>query len=147
MSDLISRQAALNAICGILTHGQALECERRINALPPAQLKTQLSEEDATSDCISRQAAIDAINNIMPTKEGFLEPSAVFCELFQLPSAQPEVLAHGEGELSAQPEQPILCGECKHYKQDSQGIPYCYKHRGYGWYWDDFCSYAERREG
>lgn len=42
--------------------------------------------------------------------------------------------------------QPILCGECKHYKQDSQGIPYCYRHRGYGWDWDDFCSYAERRK-
>ena len=39
---------------------------------------------------IKRQAAIDAINNIMPTKEGFLEPSAVFCELFQLQPAQPE---------------------------------------------------------
>ncbi len=42
-------------------------------------------------DLISRQAAIDAIkNNIMPTKEGFYEPSDVFCELTQLPSAQPE---------------------------------------------------------
>lgn len=31
----------------------------------------------------------------------------------KLPSVQPEVLAHGEGELSAQPE-VIRCGECKH---------------------------------
>lgn len=48
---------------------------------------------------------------------------------------------------SVTPKQPILCGECKHYKQDSQGIPYCYKNRGYGWHWDDYCSYAERKEG
>ena len=37
MDDLISKRAAIDAIVGILTHGQALECSRRISALPPAQ--------------------------------------------------------------------------------------------------------------
>ena len=40
---------------------------------------------------IDQQAAIDAINNIMPTKEGFYEPSEVLWELMKLPSAQPEL--------------------------------------------------------
>lgn len=47
-------------------------------------------------DLISRQAAIDAVNNIMSTKEGFLEPSEVLCELMQLPSAQPEIIRCAE---------------------------------------------------
>ena len=35
MTDgLISRQKAIDAIVGILTHGQAMEAERRIKALP-----------------------------------------------------------------------------------------------------------------
>ena len=40
MSDCINRQATLKAICGILTYGQALECARRIKALPSAQPET-----------------------------------------------------------------------------------------------------------
>lgn len=50
----------------------------------------KMQKSDVWGDKISRQAAIDAVNNIMPTKEGFYEPSEVFCELMQLPSAQPE---------------------------------------------------------
>lgn len=42
------------------------------------------------NDTILRQSAIDAVNNIMPTKEGFLEPSEVLCELMQLPPTQQE---------------------------------------------------------
>ena len=34
MSDIIDRQTAIDAIVGILTHGQAMEAERRIKALP-----------------------------------------------------------------------------------------------------------------
>ena len=34
MSDLIYRETAVDAIVGILTHGQAMEAERRIKALP-----------------------------------------------------------------------------------------------------------------
>lgn len=45
MKDLIDRQAAIDAIAGILTSGQAMECQRRINALPPAQPEKQVIAE------------------------------------------------------------------------------------------------------
>ena len=38
--DLIDRQAAIDAIVGILTSGQALECDRRLKCLPSAQPET-----------------------------------------------------------------------------------------------------------
>lgn len=41
-------------------------------------------------DLISRQEAINAVKNIMPTKEGFYEPSDVLCELMGVPVVQPE---------------------------------------------------------
>ena len=54
-----------------------------------------LQEQDVpdtnVGDMVSRQKAIDAINNIMPTKEGLYEPSEVLCKLMQLPSVQPEL--------------------------------------------------------
>jgi len=49
-------------------------------------------------DTISRQAAIDEIRKCRFTVDAIEKIRA-------LPSAQPEVLACGEGELSAQPEQ------------------------------------------
>ena len=49
-------------------------------------IKQQDSDLERAIECY-----IDAIkNNIMPTKEGFYEPSEVFCELMELPSAQPK---------------------------------------------------------
>ena len=45
-------------------------------------MKAQLSEEGTTSDCISRQAAIDAVENCEPGEEPFAIKS--------LPSAQSE---------------------------------------------------------
>ena len=62
-------------------------------------------------DLINRQAAIDAIM-AEPTDAHY--PSWYAERLEQLPSAQSEVLAHGEGELSAQPEM-ILCKDCIHF--------------------------------
>lgn len=57
-------------------------------------------------DLISRQVAIDAHCELCPVQEKCARMD--LCpdvEVFKLlPSAQPEVLAHGEGELSAQPE-------------------------------------------
>lgn len=45
MADLIDRQNAIDAIVGILTSGQALEAERRINRLPSAQPEIVLCKE------------------------------------------------------------------------------------------------------
>lgn len=71
------------------------------------------------NDLISRQAALDMIDAIFPvdpTKSEYAQGIACGAALAktyikQLPSAQPEVLAHGEGELSAQPE-ITRCNEC-----------------------------------
>ena len=68
-------------------------------------------------DLIERQAAIDATQGIerlatLPDNDKVIRMSAVEYVLFNLPPAQPEVLAHGEGELSAQTEED--CDTCKH---------------------------------
>ena len=71
------------------------------------------------ADLIDRQAAIDAIKGLLDSMLetdtiGFYEIENV---LFEVPSAQPEVLACGEGELSAQPEQT----DCEYCHEDSDG--------------------------
>ena len=79
MSDLIDRQAAINEIYETFCYAYCDNCEKEMN-------------EDLCGDChrkyqnwsASKKTIEKVINN--------------------LPSAQPEVLAHGEGELSAQPE-------------------------------------------
>lgn len=84
------------------------------------------------TDTISRTAAIDAINNIMPTKEGFYEPSEVLYELMQLPYVQPEI---------------IRCKDCKWWSNDD------YRECSNPNYDDGYvtpagfyCGYAERRK-
>ena len=54
------------------------------------------------NDIISRKAAIDAINELHDKPNAWLDLAVDALE--NLPSAEPEVLAHGEGELSALPE-------------------------------------------
>ena len=56
-----------------------------------SSLQAQDIPDTNVGDMVSRQKAIDAINNLMPTKEGLYEPSEVLCKLMQLPSAQPEL--------------------------------------------------------
>lgn len=102
-------------------------------------------------DLISRQAAIEAINedkidltnpNIVAVFKATgdfekVETQVMTCDrhikiLKDLPSAQPEI---------------IHCRECKWHRFDKDNIPYCYNiDYGYGWKDDDFCSRAERRE-
>ena len=122
--DTISRKAAIDAM------GRATWAINRINELPPAQQEKRTEEHTETHACdlISRQEAIDAvkwgityaraINTCTgETKELFKVSNYALNEaverLKELPSAQPEVLACGEGELIAQPE-IIQCKDCKH---------------------------------
>ena len=102
-------------------------------------------------DLISRRDAITFVNNLYPrmpfmpmNRKWWQEryKDFIFIEnyLRNLPSAQPEVLAHGEGELSAQPE-IIRCGECMH---KDKKIDYC-NYLGITICESDYCSYAERR--
>ena len=67
-------------------------------------------------------------------------------KLMALQPAQPEVLAHGEGELSAQTE-IIRCKDCKFYtpmnRKTKTGICNLTMHQNFGDNW--FCAGAERR--
>jgi len=124
-------------------------------------------------DLISRQAAIDALDvlcqehryKIPGKRETYSQYNEAWQDaldraegaIFNLPSAQPEVLAHGEGELSAQTE-IILCKDCKHRPtSDEDGwldfpterCP-CQNEDDFYYSWmpkdDWFCGNAERQE-
>ena len=101
MDDLISRQAAIDAMANTLWH-YPNECYRNLNEYEFAKKLAELG-------------------------------------LKSVPSAQPEVLACGEGELIAQPE-IVRCKDCK-WKQGSE----CVRFAEVRPFPDDFCSRAERR--
>lgn len=87
----MKRDRIENAIRHIQT---AVDIDPWARDLAVEALKAQLSEEDTTSDCISRQAAIDALGHMMDT-DGFRDGWAVSranvdCMLRALPSVQPE---------------------------------------------------------
>ncbi len=101
-------------------------------------------------DLISRQAAIDTALEFFVEFLGgaFYENSQkeLIARFQRLPSAQPEVLAHGEGELSTQLE-ITRCKDCKFYtpmnRETKTGICNLTMHQNFGDNW--FCAGAERR--
>ena len=62
-------------------------------------------------DLIDRQAAIDAINKIIPTKDGLLEPADVFAELYDVTAVNPEYRLDE------------WCIDCKEYDQERHCCP------------------------
>ena len=102
------------------------------------------------NDLISRQAAIDAVcavcgNDCDKSEFVYNAPQneqVILCPehyvLCTLPSAQPEVLACGEGELIAQPE-IVRCKDCTFYRSDGCFFSTAKIEE------DGFCSWAERR--
>ena len=94
------------------------------------------------TDLISRQAAIDVIDAILPVKpmkneytQGITCGAALAIEYVkQLPSAEPEI---------------IRCGQCKYAEvadsEDGQDGYTCQFHRGSVWFSGSYCSFAERR--
>ena len=107
--DLISRRAAIDALAKFVPYAICDESTESytngltdaynlICQLPSVQTeKTQLSEEDATKsatfDCISRQAAIDALNKMKiyrPLDSDRYVISDCLNKIVNLPSAQPE---------------------------------------------------------
>ena len=86
-------------------------------------------------DLISRQAAIDALDEIeAEVADGYGYQYAKWREYFvEMPSAQPEI---------------IRCKDCKYHHYSECEIPYCDRiDYGYGWKDEDFCSHGERKDG
>ena len=142
--DTISRKAAIDAILAVTGNSSVRELYEHVQehelsdmwsggvnaaidiiiAVPSAQPEKRTEERTETHACdlISRQAAIDALDKRFDSipMEQTTEILLLRKDLRALPSAQPEVLARGEGELIAQPE-IVLCKDCKHWK-DSDGV-------------------------
>ena len=149
MSDLINRQAAIDALRAMQTYkmfaGDDLllidqaGAQTELMMLPSTQSKTNCSEFPNNSDAISRQAAIDSMCELMrhwfgcDSKDEIRE---IKRELGKLPSAQSDI---------------IRCNACKHWTQTTGNMPgfglgdcdYLYEKliscNGY-------CYWAERRE-
>lgn len=118
-----------------------LEGAKDKNGDVPMRLVRQAFEKlsEPCTDTISRQAAIDVLNvgaellnrvlddaDIVGVERAKYEWGLGLIESYiydmkELPSAQPEVLAHGEGELSAQPEPEEFewCHDCKEYDREA----------------------------
>lgn len=76
-------------------------------------------------ELISRQAAIDCLRNNIAYLQAFGCDRAVTL-IEEVPSAEPEVLACGEGELSAEPDDAALhesCTDCPLYDHDRHRCP------------------------
>ena len=144
-TDCISRQAAIDAfntnLNELIVGGEenAKTVENYLNRVLdkikclPSALGTNLAE--VGTDTISRQAAINKILGQPPEPH---YPSWYAEQIKELPSAQPEILACGEGELIVQPE-IVRCKDCTHYDGE-----WCFENRHYLKDYD-FCSRAERR--
>lgn len=92
-------------------------------------------------DLISRQVAIDAIQRIgrlatLPDNDAVIRMSAVEYVLFNLPSAQPEIIRCKDcNKHNISPRSQKDCCPLYHYRGMSFGDEYDL----------EFCSYAEKR--
>lgn len=112
-------------------------------------------------DLIERQAAIDEITEYGDSAIVYISVGEIKRRLEQLPSAQHEITEEEVKEYchkrclcivdsallkkyaSAQPE-IIRCKDCKYWESD---YGYCSEQGAEDLKPDDYCSYAERREG
>ena len=138
MSDLIDRQAAIEAIINLWAdkpfgNPALVEIIKCVQDLPSAQAEIQASlSEIQANDSISRQAALDfdyivkTINDVE-----YVMLSEVQMKLRKLPSAQAEI---------------IRCKDCKRYDLARNGVNgECTRQYATFYPWD-FCSYGEERE-
>ena len=155
MSDLISRQAAIDALSHMCSEDEngitisRANVNSMLRALPSAHpdlqptcnnLATDL-QPSKQDDLISRQDAIDALfglyeyqRDIDPTEAADLVRQGIYLaekKIERLPSAQPdldEVYAHAETEAEARYHAEIVrCKDCKYYqtRQKSGFLPQC----------------------
>ena len=128
--DLISRQAAVNALDGLeytpgewATNGLTM-CKDAIKALPSAQpTGTKTVQVD---DCISRAAIVDAIEGVdwyhqnengemvhganSAEHQAWYKAEDIYKAIESMPSAQPEI---------------IRCKDCEYGEQDEVGRWFC----------------------
>ena len=158
MSDLISRKVLdlWNRYKPTIAV-DAIEYDRELNEL----LGTNLAE--VGTDCISRQAAIDALKELTAngTNKGMVFGKDAVHRIEMLPSAQPDTYWKEQCQsyeqtinklresLSTQPE-IIRCKDCKYWDttwQNDYAPNYHYCPMIDGTRRNDFyCAYAERRE-
>ena len=144
MSDLISRQTAIDALYSVDEYNS--RSVKAIKQLPPIQTVNN-SENPNSSDAISRQQAIDAVDKRFDSipMEQTSEILLLRKDLRELPPAEPDI---------------IYCKDCKHwipydwmfrevwqskniadYPEDEIGCAYC----DMAMKANDFCSRGERR--
>jgi hypothetical protein len=145
MSDLISRQAAIDAICnacGKIDCDKMDKCEKL--QLSPANI----SETPNSSDVISRQAAIDAIEFGITYARAFNKETGEVKELFQ--ESNDELRKAVERIKQLPPIQPdiVRCKDCKHRYVDGDNVRYnaCELNHNNVQSDDWFCADGERRE-
>ena len=147
MNDLISRQAAIDALARMMPRSYTpdgshpadeeifraqevfADCIEALEILPSAQPATNCSEFPNNSDTISRQAAITQLshNKNKGDDEWELAVENDIQTIWKLPPAQPEI---------------IRCRNCKFASGDSR-ICMKFGHSPIGEL--DFCAWAERR--
>ena len=144
MSDLIERQAAIDAMTNTLWHYPG-ECYRNLNTYEFAKGLAELglksvpsAEPEPCEDTISRQAAIDAIRASTKKYTGFMEMEMytdydAVEAIISLPSAQPEI---------------IRCRDCKYGSPNGRygcRVYHYQKYETHDMEPDDFCSMAEKK--
>ena len=169
MDDLISRQAVIDGVLELNTEHRVSWQDAvidMVDALPSAQPNLQPTCNQLATDCISRQAAIDAADRSdytgLAVEDVKKVTDEVVKELKQLPSAQPyteeeiqkmQDLEQAEldkafelGQQDAQPE-IIRCKDCRHSEHWYGDKRRCFLwHKtGIDVFEDGYCNYAERR--
>lgn len=142
MDDLISRQAAIDAIFSEPLYKSGMKKRdadvvvpviyEKIKSLPSAQ-------PEPCEDAVSRQAVYNVLDK-MPVRgfkkdgetiHGLISLSQVNSAIINLPSAQPEI---------------IRCKDCKYSDTDNTlGVMFCWRVSYHEASEDGFCSWAERR--
>lgn len=147
MNDLISRQAAIDALHMHLMYRMGTDSNKKrlddwINSLPSAQETHEERMEKHACDLISRQAAIDALGEGPVVWSDDDEYALGKRSQYDIDRLAIETVS------SAQPE-IIRCKDCKwseEYVPMCKTYYYCRKQGLYGKAEEDFCSQAERRE-
>ena len=102
MTDLISRQAAIDAIYHHLPSVSITRARTMLHEVPSAQPEKRTQERTETHACdlIDRQAAIDALADMhcKSDEDGYvwIIRSDAWARIDALPSAQPELRRGGE---------------------------------------------------